>query len=425
MTCSFDRRRDVKRLLFVDDEARLLDALARMLRPRRLVWDMTFVQGGQAAIDALDSRQYDIIVTDMRMPDVDGLAVLRHARDRSARTVRIALSGQTELDVMARSVSLVHQFIAKPCRSPVLTSVLDRICTLQSLLDDPLLQYVVGTLGELPVLPKTYTQFVAAIEDPDVSLRSILQIVEQDVAIAARCLQLANSAFFGLTRSVVSLEQAVRFLGIAMLRDLVLSSVAFSSFKPGGRLTDEMLARLERHAVSVAKVARGLLEGDERDLAQQAFTAGMLHEIGELVLADGAARPGDAPAFEAADVPCTAGVPRAAQREDTGGRSEARLDSVAGAEVGAYLLGLWGLPLAVVEAVAYYRRPLDARSDRFDVLAALYTAEHLVQELDAPAGSTNPADDSELRAFLRSVGADHRLPAFRATASALVEPARA
>jgi CheY-like chemotaxis protein len=104
----------MQKILFVDDEPRLVDALARMLRPRRHEWDMTFVLGGEAAIAALDATSFDVIVSDIRMPGIDGLAVLRQARDCSPRTVRIALSGQTELDVMTRSVSLVHQFLAKP-----------------------------------------------------------------------------------------------------------------------------------------------------------------------------------------------------------------------------------------------------------------------------------------------------------------------
>jgi len=301
----------------------------------------------------------------------------------------------------------------------VLRSVIQRICALQSLLSDPNLQHVVGRLGELPILPRTYEQFAAALEDPDASLQSIIQIVAQDVVLAARCLQLANSAYFELQRPVETLDQVVTYLGMAMLRDLVLSSAAFSSFKPGGRLTDEGLERLERHSVVVAKVARALL--DQHELGQQAFMAGMLHDIGMLILAKrGPFAFGKQVGHEGGEL----------LDGDTGGRGE-DVDSgstvpevttgrVTHAEVGAYLLGLWGLPHTIVEAVAFHHQPARARPDRFDALGAVYTANQLVHELELRDGSANPPDAAELRTFLESVGVAGRLPEFRAIAGAIV-----
>ena len=409
----------MKTILFVDDEPRLLDALARMLRPRRHEWDMTFVAGGEAGIAALDAGTFDVLVTDMRMPVVDGVAVLRHARERSPRTVRIALSGQTELAVMTRSVSLVHQFLAKPCDPVVLRSVIERVCALQALLNDPHLQHVVGQLGELPVLPRTYERFAAELESPETSIASIVRIVEQDVVLAARCLQLANSAYFGLRRPVDTLEQAVSYLGIGMLRDLVLSTVAFSSFTPGRQLTDAGLARLERHSVVVANVARAIL--DQHELSQQAFMAGMLHDIGVLILATcGTSASGAVSDHEICGWTDGDGERHAADadvRHDT-------MERVTHAEVGAYLLGLWGLPHAIVEAVAFHHQPARARPDRFDVLGAVYTANQLVHEIESSDRSSAPSDAAGLETFLEDVGFGQRLADLREIAVTLTSAAR-
>jgi HD-like signal output (HDOD) protein/CheY-like chemotaxis protein len=413
----------MQRILFVDDEPRLLDALSRMLRPRRHEWDMTFVVGGEAGIAALDAESFDVLVTDMRMPVVDGVAVLRHARERSPRTVRIALSGQTELAVMTRSVSLVHQFLAKPCDPVVLRSVIERVCALQSLLNDPLLQHVVGQLGELPVLPRTYARFAAALEDPETSIKSIIRIVEQDVALAARCLQLANSAYFGLRRPVDTLEQAVTYLGIGMLRDLVLSTAAFSSFKPGRQLTNEGLARLERHSVVVANVARAIL--DHHELGQQAFMAGMLHDIGVLVLATcGSSASGVLADHEICGWTDADPERQASDVDADGAVRNATVGRVTHAEVGAYLLGLWGLPHAIVEAVAFHHQPARARPDRFDVLGAVYTANQLVHEIESSDGSSEPSGAAELGTFLENVGLTQRLPELREIAGELTSAAR-
>src|SRR4051812_45348607 len=124
----------MQRILFVDDGERLRDGLSRMLRPNRDVWGRTFVLGGQPALAAIETGDFDIVICDMRMPVVDGLAVLRHARERSPRTVRIALSGQTDLDVMSHSLSVVHQFLSKPCSPTTLRSVIERVSSLQTAL---------------------------------------------------------------------------------------------------------------------------------------------------------------------------------------------------------------------------------------------------------------------------------------------------
>src|SRR5688572_86255 len=108
----------MNRILFVDDESRVLDGLARMLRGRRNVWNMSFAVGGAAALKRLDTETFDVVVSDLRMPDIDGLAVLTYARDKQPGAVRIALSGQTDLRMLTQTVSIVHQLLAKPCDAP-------------------------------------------------------------------------------------------------------------------------------------------------------------------------------------------------------------------------------------------------------------------------------------------------------------------
>lgn len=385
------------KILFVDDEQRLLDALSRLLRPNRERWCMSFALGGQAAIEALESGDYDIAISDMRMPDVDGLAVLRYARERSPGTVRIALSGQTDLDVMTHSLSVVHQFISKPCGPSALQTIIERVSSLQALLRHPVLQAVVGQMGELPTLPRTYQQLVEAIDNPEASTRDVVRIVEQDVAIAARCLQITNSAYFGLRRRIETLEQAVSYLGLSTLRAIVLSSSVFSSSPTTGRLTHAELERLQRHAFQVGNLARLLLvDEDER---QQAFMAGMLHDIGKLVLATLDADPPD---MLATSTPGGAVLPSI---------------EVTHAEVGAYLLGLWGLPHTIVEAVAFHLHPERVPRNRLDVLGAVYLANGLLAERERT--DARPANDpsEQITSFLATIESGERLEEFRSFAA--------
>jgi len=103
-----------KRILFVDDEPRILDGLRRMLRPQRRVWSMTFANSGLEAVEELKSNSYDVVVTDMRMPGFDGAAVINYVHEHYPEIVRIVLSGFTELETALRAVPIAHQFLTKP-----------------------------------------------------------------------------------------------------------------------------------------------------------------------------------------------------------------------------------------------------------------------------------------------------------------------
>jgi DNA-binding NtrC family response regulator len=105
----------MKRVIFVDDEARILEGLRRMLRPMRNQWEMAFAPGGQAALDVMATTPFDVIVSDMRMPGMDGAALLEQVREHYPEVIRIVLSGHTEMATALRVVPIAHQFLAKPC----------------------------------------------------------------------------------------------------------------------------------------------------------------------------------------------------------------------------------------------------------------------------------------------------------------------
>jgi CheY-like chemotaxis protein len=85
-----------KRLLFVDDEAMVLDGLRRALHGMREGWEMRFVESGAAALEALEKERYDAVVSDMRMPMMDGAQLLEEVKQRYPDMVRMILSGAVE-----------------------------------------------------------------------------------------------------------------------------------------------------------------------------------------------------------------------------------------------------------------------------------------------------------------------------------------
>ena len=381
----------MKRVLFVDDESRVLDGLRRMLYAERKRWDMQFALGGEAALQACEQEAFDVVVSDMRMPGMDGATLLGHIRDRFPSSARVILSGYAEPTLSTRAVSVAHRFLAKPCNAFELQSIIDRLCALQDLLCAPELRRIVGAIGQLPSLSITYTSLTQAVRDPDASVDKVADIIEQDVAMAAKVLQLVNSAFFGLARKVTTLQTAVGYLGMETIKNLALASEAFRVFMPHPRVPLSECEAIQRHAHRAAAIAAVLpMEPAIRDAT---VVAALLHDVGSLVL--GSALP---------DVFCNART-MAAERGCEVFEAEEELLGTSHAEIGAYLLGLWGLPNIAVEAIVHHHRPDRIQHSGFDCSVAVYMADLLDEELEAhPQDETGHEIAESTRKCLETLG---------------------
>jgi DNA-binding NtrC family response regulator len=109
------------RILFVDDEQRVLDGLRRMLRTMRAEWEMEFACDGLSALETLDKQAFDVIVTDMRMPEMDGSVLLSEVLAKHPALLRVALSGQSDMESKVCASGLVHSYLSKPCPMAELT----------------------------------------------------------------------------------------------------------------------------------------------------------------------------------------------------------------------------------------------------------------------------------------------------------------
>ena len=393
----------MRKVLFVDDESRILEGLRRLLRPQRNEWEMAFAPGGEAALALMEASPFDVIVSDMRMPGMDGATLLCRVRELYPQVVRIVLSGHTELSTALQVVPVAHQFLAKPCDAEMLRVAVERACHLKALLSDESIRRTVTGLGDLPSLPRTYEALMQAVADPDVSIQKIAKIVEQDVGISAKVLQLVNSAFFGITHSMTSIPSAVSYLGINTLKNLVLSVEIFRAFRPERSLPGFSLENLQRHAQLTAHIAARLPV--PKHLADIAVVAGMLHDVGKLILAWKLSGHFGKMLVEAHEAHC----PVNKVEEGENGFSHA--------EIGAYLLGLWGLPYTVVEAVALHHGPNRVPHQNFDASSAVYAANLLAHELEESSQGAVPTYNLEnYHEELAALGVAEMLPAWRTIA---------
>jgi HD-like signal output (HDOD) protein/CheY-like chemotaxis protein len=393
----------MKRILFVDDESEVLDGIRRILHADRKRWDMQFAVGGEAALRACEAGSFDVVISDLRMPGMDGATLLSHIRDRFPSTARIVLSGYAEAALAARAVPAAHRFLTKPCSPSEIQSTIERVCTLQDLLCVPEIRSVVGTIGELPSLSLTYTSLTKALTEPSASIDQAAHIIGQDVAMSAKVLQLVNSAFFGLAQSVSSVRNAVAHLGTETIKNLALASEAFRVFLPDQRIPQGFCESVQLHAQRTAAIA-GILPVD-RKTREITVVAALLHDIGTLVLAS-----------RMPDKFCTA-LSVARERKCQNFEAEEELLGTSHAEIGAYLLGLWGIPDLAVEAVAHHHHPTRIPHSGFDSSTAVYVADLLAHELDTHPGDATGEELKESdRGCLETLGILHRFAEFRGLA---------
>lgn len=381
----------MKNILFVDDERQILDGLRMRLRHLHNKWNMEFADSGAQAIERMQEHAHDVLVTDMRMPGMDGARLLEVVSTRWPQTIRIVLSGYAELEQTVRLVPFAHQYLSKPCQPQQLENVVERCLLLHQLLNDPHSRAIVGRIRKLPSLPSIYVALQNIIRDEEVTLRDVAKLVAADSALAARVLQIVNSAFFRLAKRISNVEQAVSYLGFNAIRNLAMSVEVFSQW-PGGACGGLDMDKLQSHVHSVAAAASALTA--KTPIADDTMLAGLLHDIGYWILAQEC--PHDL--TEAVKLSVSSGIALHAAETQVMGASHA--------EIGAYLLGLWGLPYSVVEAVAHHHQPERVTQADFDVLAAVVIAHSFAPTDDATAfGAGVPPDPKIDESYLLSVKA--------------------
>ncbi len=352
-------------ILFVDDEPNILEGLQRMLRSMRHDWQMTFAGGGNEALEMLKEKSVDVIVSDMKMPGIDGAKLLMEVREKYPQIIRIILSGYSEKEMIMKSIGTTHQYLSKPCDPEILKATVKRVCTLRDLLTNEHLRRLVSQMPTMPSLPLLYSNLVDELGKDEPSTRKIGEIVKKDIGMTVKILQIVNSAFFGLQRRISDSNEAVEFLGIDTISSLTLGLGVISQFEASAASTI-LLAELWAHSIAVGVLAGKIAQSENPAVATDAFTAGLLHDIGEVVLAVNMPEQ----FAQVHEIVTNEQISRAG--------AERRVFEANHAEVGAYLIGLWGLPTQVVEAVAFHHTPTESGStESFTALTAVHVANAL------------------------------------------------
>jgi HD-like signal output (HDOD) protein len=332
-------------------------------------WNMVFTESGQDALDHLSKEPFDVVVTDIKMPGIDGVRLLTEIMKRHPQIVRIILSAQLDEQLIMKSTRVSHQYLYKPCDSETLKSTIAGACALHRQLTNDSFKRVVSKIDSLPSLPSLYAEIMGELDSKNASIQRVGEIIAKDVGMTAKILHLVNSAFFGVPRHISSPAQATTLLGLDTIKSLVLSVQIFSQFDQN-KIPVPFLEQLWKHSMTAGSFAKTIAKEENQDKVNidYAFMAGMLHDLGKLVLA--------------ANFPEQyREILDAIQKENTSLlEREYEMFGATHSEVGAYLIGLWGLPGPIIEALAFHHCPSRHMGRQFIPLTAVHIANVLDHE---------------------------------------------
>jgi HD-like signal output (HDOD) protein len=390
----------MRRILFVDDEPAILRAMQRSLRRRGGEWEMVFASGAHEALAQLRAGPFDVVVSDVRMPDMDGITLLKLIKAEHPLTVRIMLSGHADDEAMIPLLPVIYQFLSKPCESRVLESVLESALEVARDAGNQHVRDALLASDCLPPAPALYAELSQALRDPTISTARVYSLVERDASLTSLVLKTANSAYFGAGRHVSSVADAARMLGMVTLRCLALFDGAFPHLDTKSRFGDDYVDWFHAHSFLTGRIAQALAVGTPA--ADRAFTAGLLHDMGALLIATRLPEE-----HRMARDAVANGAAHTIHEAEPRGSSHA--------EVGGWLLAHWGLPAFLVESAARHHGPLSASGGIEDLTNVVHVADCLAAEL-APGTEAGCHADIESQ-LVEAAGGSEQLERWRAVAA--------
>jgi len=350
------------RVAFVDDEATILTHLRRTMLAMLDEWEMAFFITATDLLQRLETEAFDVVVADMRMPDMDGSALLDAVSRRHPEMMRVILTGAADNASIFRTVGPAHIYLPKPCDPAALAQAIRSRMALRAMMGSKEMMRLLNSVSKLPSAPGLFLDLVAQLRSPRSSAATVAAIIGRDVAMTAELLKLTNSSYFSTSTTVSAPLQAVRILGLEIVQTLVLQLGIFRQFQGDQEMTRQ-IEQINAYSQALGDLAERVARaaGEPDSVAKAAHCAALLSAIGSLVLlnekrTDYVAALG------------TAGPDRPLHEV------EAEAFGADHTLIGAYLLGLWGFSDCIIEAITFAGRPSHSVSAVNPVLTALHVA---------------------------------------------------
>ncbi len=335
----------MKRVLFVDDNEVVIDTYRKVFSRKAEEWQCFYAMDVLDAIDILAFAQIDIVITDLDMPLYNGAQLLNYVQEHRPGMTRIVFSGSQNMKQNMETVNCAHRFISKPHTIADIEKVVEQLYHLYRTLIDSKTRAIIGGIKNLPALPSVYLDLIEEFSSPNYSLDVVAELISSDIGLTVEILKMVNSAYFGLNESITSITQAVTLLGGELVKGLLLTAHISRTFTVEEQKFS--IETWEDHSLLTGVFCRAIAEYENmpKEQCEFAFVCGVLHDVGRIILATS--------------------FPEKYQRVIAISRAtkqpleeiEKQVIGATHSAVGAYLLGLWGLPEALVETVATHHTP--------------------------------------------------------------------
>ena len=353
------------KVLLVDDEVTILKVVQMAMRAT-IECDVVTATSGEQALRIMEKEHFDAVVSDIKMPGMDGATLVNVVAELYPNTMRLIFTSRATGDVGLRTAGAAHQFYLKPTDITLIAERIKRIHRLRSYLPAEGMDRIVAKIRSLPSLPAVFTELEQELKKPQASMEAVGRILEKDIAMSAKVLQLVNSAFFGMRERVNKPSQAAVLLGGQVMKALLLGLHIFTEWT---RQTIPCFSvqELWGHGLNVAAGAQALAlaEGCTREQADEFYAAGLFHDIGKIVIADNLPES------------CEQIQKMVQARGISIAQAEREILGATHAEVGAYLMALWGFPDGIVNACAFHHQPSGFETPGFNTVSAVHVANVL------------------------------------------------
>jgi len=388
---------DEKRILIADADPSAVEAFCQALGDQ---WTIASVKSGSEALAEMKERAYLVLVADLNLPELKDSELLNKIRSKYPKTVRIIAAEEADRERVVKRALGAHQFLQKPFEAATIKDAIERALVLDQYINSDRLRELVSRVRTLPTIPSVYLELTAALRSGNTTTTEVGGIIAQDMAMMTKLLQVVNSAYFGLPQRITDPAEAVAILGFETIKSMVMAVKLlgfYDKIKPG----TFSIEALWRHSTAVAQTAKAIAfeHTDDRDLAEAAFTGGLLHDLGKVVLAANF------------DEQYSGAQTLARKQQMPACVIEAEIFGASHGAIGAYLLGLWGMPIELLEVAALHHAPSGAGNRNFSPLTAVHIANVLEQEkaLDQDESARARLDEG----YLSEVGVLNRLSAWR------------
>jgi len=378
------------RILLIETDAQTIADFQKHLGSDTRQWELDICREPSNALETVRSQNPDIVIGAFKAEGLDGSALLKEIASENQQIERFILADENDKPLLDSEIGNTFHYLPKPCSQSILHRELQRVVALNNWLGHEKVKEIVASVNDFPTLPPVYMKVVNAVNSPNASSESISEAIMGDIAVTAKLLQTVNSSFFGLEEKVSDISHAISILGIESVKNIVLAIQVF------GRIEDTdqqaLIDQLWHHSMSVAVAAKRIAKYETRNekKAEEAYTAGLFHDIGKLVLIKSLPNQYK----EARELAAELGISH--------WEAEERIIGCNHADIGAYLLGRWGLPMNVLETTALHHNPAKSFTADFTTLSAVHAANAIVWSRHA--GTEPHPDATPSKEYLEHIG---------------------